>query len=165
MADILILVAAIVLIVLGLAGCILPVIPGPPVSFIGLFILKYTHFVEPLRMNEFETNLWYFAAAAVFVTIMDYVVPVWGTKKFGGSKYGTWGAGIGLIAGLFFPPIGLIVGPFLGALVGELISGRDEKSSLKAAFGSFLGFLTGVLLKLIVSGVITFYFVKEIIVG
>ena len=163
MPDILILVAAIILIILGLAGCILPVIPGPPVSFVGLFILKYTHFVEVLEMDEFETRLWYLAAAAIIVTVLDYIVPIWGTKKFGGSRYGSWGAGIGLILGLIFGgPIGIIVGPFLGAFVGEKIAGSDDNSSLRAAFGSFLGFLTGVLLKFIVSGTITFYFIKEI---
>ncbi|MCF8391225.1 MAG: DUF456 domain-containing protein [Bacteroidales bacterium] len=162
MPDILILIFAILLIILGLAGCILPIIPGPPVSFVGLFLLKYTRFVEAGNMDAFETNLWYFAGAAVLVTVLDYIVPVWGTKKFGGSKAGTWGAGIGLVIGLFFAPIGLIVGPFLGAFIGEMINGRDEQSSLKAAFGSFIGFLTGVILKFIVSGYITVIFIKEI---
>ena len=164
MPDLIILVFAITLILLGLAGCILPIIPGPPVSFIGLFLLKYTDFVEVGRLENFVDNLWYYAAAAIFVTIMDYIVPIWGTKTFGGSKSGTWGAGIGLVVGLFFVPIGLIVGPFLGAFIGEKIAGKDEKSSLRAAFGSFLGFLTGVILKFIVSGYITVVFVKEIFV-
>ena len=165
MTEILILVFAGILIILGLLGCILPIIPGPPVSFVGLLLLKYTRFVEVGKMEDFETNLWYFAGAAVLVTVLDYIVPIWGTKKFGGSKAGTWGAGIGLVIGLFFAPIGLIVGPFLGAYVGEMITGRDEKSSLRSAFGSFIGFLTGVILKFIVSGYITVVFIKEIIVG
>lgn len=164
MPDLIILVFAITLILLGLAGCILPIIPGPPVSFAGLLLLKYTDFVEVGRLENFVDNLWYYAAAAIFVTIMDYIVPIWGTKTFGGSKSGTWGAGIGLVAGLFFAPIGLIIGPFLGAFIGEKIAGKDEKSSLRAAFGSFLGFLTGVILKFIVSGYITVVFVKEIFV-
>jgi len=165
MTEILILVFACILIILGLLGCILPIIPGPPVSFVGLFLLKYTRFVEVENMANFETNLWYFAAAAVLVTVLDYIVPIWGTKKFGGSKAGSWGAGIGLVIGLFFVPIGLIVGPFLGAYVGEMITGRDEKSSLRSAFGSFIGFLTGVLLKFIVAGYITVIFIKEIVMG
>ncbi len=165
MPDLLILVIAVILILLGLVGCILPIIPGPPVSFVGLFLLKYTHFVEVGRYENFVDNLYYYAAAAIFVTIMDYIVPIWGTKTFGGSKAGTWGAGLGLVAGLFFPPIGLIIGPFLGALIGEMITGKDEKSSLRAAFGAFLGFLTGVILKFIVSGYISFVFIKEIFVG
>ncbi len=165
MPDLLILIAAIVLIILGLAGCVLPVIPGPPVSFVGIFLLKYTHYVEPLEMDAFETRMWYLAGAAIIVTVLDYIVPVWGTKKFGGSKYGSWGAAIGLVLGLIFGgPVGIIVGPFLGAFIGEKIAGHDDTSSLRAAFGSFLGFLTGVLLKFIVSGTITFYFIKELFV-
>ncbi|MCK4919468.1 MAG: DUF456 domain-containing protein [Bacteroidales bacterium] len=165
MPEILILIFAIILIILGLAGCILPIIPGPPVSFAGLLLLKYTNFVEAGKLDDFDTNLWYLAGAAVLVTVLDYIVPIWGTKKFGGSRTGTWGAGLGLVAGLFFAPFGLIIGPFLGAFIGEIIAGKDEKSSLRAAFGSFIGFLTGVILKFIVSGYITIVFIKEIIVS
>lgn len=165
MPEILILIFAIILIILGLAGCILPIIPGPPVSFAGLLLLKYTGFVESWKLEDFDTKLWYFAAAAILVTVLDYIVPIWGTKKFGGSRAGTWGAGLGLVAGLFFAPFGLIIGPFLGAFIGEIIAGKDEKSSLRAAFGSFIGFLTGVILKFIVSGYITLVFIKEIIVS
>ncbi len=165
MPEILILIFAIILIILGLAGCILPIIPGPPVSFAGLLLLKYTNFVEAGKLDDFDTNLWYLAGAAVLVTVLDYIVPIWGTKKFGGSRTGTWGAGLGFVAGLFFAPFGLIIGPFLGAFIGEIIAGKDEKSSLRAAFGSFIGFLTGVILKFIVSGYITIVFIKEIIVS
>jgi uncharacterized protein YqgC (DUF456 family) len=151
MADILFLVLGIVLLVVGLAGCVLPVIPGPPVSFVGMLVLKFTDFLEPARTENYNELLWIFAFLAVLVTVLDYIVPVWGTKKFGGSKYGTWGAAIGLVIGLFFAPFGLIFGPFIGAVVGELLGGKDDKASLKAGFGSFLGILTGVVLKLIVS--------------
>lgn len=163
--DIFLLIVASMLIVLGLAGCILPVIPGPPVSFAGFLLLKFTHFVEPLRSGQFDNILWITAFAAIVVTILDYIVPVWGTRKFGGSRAGTIGAAVGLVIGLFFAPLGLILGPFLGAVAGELLAGKDEKSSLRAGFGSLLGFLTGVVMKLIVSGVITFYFIKEIFIG
>ena len=162
--DIILLILGIILIVLGLAGCILPVIPGPPLSFIGLFILRFTGFVEEPRTEQFDNILWITAFAAVIVTILDYIVPVWGTKKFGGSRYGTIGAMLGLIAGLFFAPLGIIIGPFIGAVGGEMLAGKDNKSSLRAGFGSLIGFLTGVVMKIVVSGVITFYFVKEIIV-
>jgi len=162
--DILLLILGIALILIGLAGCILPVIPGPPVSFIGLLMLKFTDFVEPGRVDSFNNLLWISATAAILVTILDYIVPVWGTKKFGGTRAGTIGAAIGLIIGLFFAPLGLILGPFLGAVIGELVAGMDEKSSLRAGFGSLIGFLTGVVMKLIVSGVITYYFVKEVLI-
>ena len=164
-ADIALLILGIFLILVGLAGCILPVIPGPPVSFIGLLILRFTDFVEISRVDRFENILWMTAFAAIIVTILDYIVPVWGTKKFGGSRFGTIGAALGLIVGLFFAPLGLIAGPFIGAVVGELISGKDDRSSLRAGFGSLIGFLSGVVMKFIVSGVITYFFIQEVFAG
>ncbi len=163
MADILLVILASLFILLGLAGCILPVIPGPPLSFVGLLILRFTAYVPEMRAEAFDERLWYLGGAALVVTVLDYLVPVWGTKHFGGSKSGTWGAAIGLIIGLFFAPIGLIAGPFLGAVVGELVAGRDEKSALRSGIGSLIGFLTGVVLKLVVSGLITWYYFKELL--
>ncbi|HYW95022.1 MAG TPA: DUF456 domain-containing protein [Bacteroidales bacterium] len=164
MPDILIVIAGSLLLVIGLLGCILPVIPGPPLSFAGLLLLRFTHFVEPARVETFDHLLWIMGGAAIVVTVLDYVVPVWGTRRFGGSKAGTWGAAAGVVVGLFFAPAGLIIGPFAGAFIAELISGKNQHESLRAGFGSFLGVLSGVVLKLIVSVIITWYFVKEIIV-
>jgi len=96
-----------ILMVVGILGCILPIIPGPPISFIGLLIMHFTKFGE----FTFEFLI-LMAALAIGITILDYVVPIMGTKKMGGTKYGVWGAGIGLILGLFFMPIGIILGPF-----------------------------------------------------
>lgn len=163
MADIALLILGIFLIVLGLAGCILPIIPGPPVSFLGLLSLKFTSYIDPYGAEQFTNILWMTAFAALLVTVLDYIVPVWGTKKFGGSRSGTIGATIGLVVGLFFAPLGLILGPFLGAVAGEMFAGKDEKSSLRAGFGSLIGFLTGVVMKFMVSGVITFFFIKEVV--
>jgi uncharacterized protein YqgC (DUF456 family) len=94
---------------------------------------------------------------------MDYIVPVWGTKRFGGSKYGTRGATVGLVIGLFLGPMGIIIGPLIGAFVGEMIFKDDIRYAARAGFGSLLGFLTGIGLKLAASFIITFYFVKELI--
>jgi uncharacterized protein YqgC (DUF456 family) len=104
-------------------------------------------------------------AIAVIVTIMDYIVPVWGTKKFGGSKWGMWGAAIGLVLGLiFFPPLGIIIGPFAGAVIGESLTGKDAANSFKAGLGSLLGLMIGIGLKLAASIAMTYYFVKELVV-
>jgi uncharacterized protein YqgC (DUF456 family) len=146
---------AIVLIIIGIIGCLVPVLPGPPLSYGGLILLHFTRFAE--FSNSLLVIL---AVVAGIVTILDYFVPIWGTKKFGGSKYGTRGATVGLILGLFFGPFGIILGPFLGAVIGEMIFKDDFKYALKAGFGSLLGFLTGVGLKLAASFVITFYFIK-----
>lgn len=159
MFDILLLTFGIILLVIGLIGCVLPVIPGPPISFVALLLLHFT------RWAQFQgTFLWTCAAIAVAVSILDYWIPIWGTKKFGGSSRGVWGAALGLLAGLFFGPLGVIVGPFIGALTGELSLHSDSNRALKAAFGSFIGILSGVVLKLIVSGLFTWYFIKELIV-
>ena len=162
MADIVLLILGILLIIISIIGSLLPVIPGPPLGFAGMFLLRFTSFVETNRANSYDNLLWTFAFITIVVTILDYIVPVWGTKKFGGTKAGMWGAGLGVFAGLFFAPVGLIIMPFIGALIGELIAGRDERTSIKAGFGSFIGFLTGVLMKLIVCFIMTFYFFKEV---
>ena len=155
--DFFILGIGILLIIVGLIGCIIPIIPGPPLSFLGLIMLQLT------RFGNFGTLfLVLMGTIAIIVTILDYIVPVWGTKKFGGSKAGVWGSTIGLIIGLFFfPPIGIIIGPLLGAIIAELIKGADLHKSVKSGLGSFLGFLLGTGLKIISSGVMTYYFFTE----
>ncbi|HBH83676.1 MAG: hypothetical protein A2X05_06230 [Bacteroidetes bacterium GWE2_41_25] len=156
MSDYILLITGIFLMAMGVIGCLVPVLPGPPFSFLGIILLHLT------RFGQFtELALITLGAIALTVTILDFFVPVWGTKKFGGSKYGTRGAAIGLIIGLFLGPLGLITGPLIGAFVGELIFRDDINYALRAGFGSLLGFLTGVGLKLAASFVMTFYFVKE----
>lgn len=158
MSDYILLTLAIVLMLIGIIGCLVPVLPGPPLSYLGLILLHISRFAQFSK-----SILIALAVVTVIVTIVDYVVPIWGTRKFGGSKYGTRGATVGLIIGLFLGPAGIIIGPFIGAIVGELIFKDDMKYAIKAGFGSLLGFLTGVGLKLAASLVMTFYFVKELI--
>lgn len=159
MTDYLLLAGGIIVMILGIIGCLVPVLPGPPLNFIGLIMLHFS------RFGQFtNSTLIIFGAIAVFVTILDYMVPVWGTKKFGGSKYGTRGAAIGLIIGLFLGPVGIILGPLIGAFVGEMIFKDDTAYALKAGFGSLVGFLAGVGLKLAASLIMTFYFVRELII-
>jgi uncharacterized protein YqgC (DUF456 family) len=156
MPDYLLLISGIFLMMLGIIGCLVPVLPGPPFSFVGLILLHLS------RFGHFNsTTLIVLGIIAVVVTILDYIVPIWGTKKFGGSKYGTRGATVGLVIGLFLGPAGIILGPLVGAFVGEMIFKDDITYAAKAGFGSLLGFLTGIGLKLAASFIMTFYFVKE----
>ncbi|WP_297093773.1 DUF456 domain-containing protein [uncultured Draconibacterium sp.] len=158
--DILLIVLGAIFIISGVLGCVLPIIPGPPLSYIGLLLL---HFTERYQFSSKFLIIW--AIITVVVYALDYLIPAWGTKKFGGSKRGVWGSIIGLVIGMFFfPPFGIIIGPFVGAVVGELTAGKDSGAALKSGFGSFMGFLAGTLLKLIASGMMTWYFVKEMIV-
>lgn len=148
-----------ILIVIGLIGCIVPIIPGPPISYVGVIL-------QQLKSNPpfSERFLIIMALITIAVTVLDYVVPVWGTKRLGGSKAGMWGSTIGVFVGLFcFPPLGIIIGPFVGAVIGELIVGKEVNVALKSGLGSFLGFLTGTLMKLAVSIVLAFYFFANIL--
>src|SRR5512137_1571137 len=141
--DYILLIVGIILMIVGIIGCLAPVLPGPPLSYLGLILLHLS------RFGQFSTTtLIVLGLVTIAVTILDYIVPIWGTRKFGGSKYGARGATVGLIIGLFLGPVGIIIGPFIGAVVGELIFKDDMKYALRAGFGSLLGFLTGIGLKL-----------------
>ena len=158
--DILLVILGFCFIVGGFIGCILPAIPGPPLSYIALLLLQATRFAD------FSGKFLLIAAiVTVIVTFVDYIVPVWGTKKLGGSRAGAIGSVLGLLVGLFFSPVGIIVGPFIGAVVGELISGRNTKTALRSGFGSFVGFLFGTVMKVTVCMVFTFYYIKELAVS
>ncbi|MGI5975878.1 MAG: DUF456 domain-containing protein [Paludibacter sp.] len=149
---------AFILIVLGILGSILPVLPGVPVSYVGILLL---HFTEKVQFTTQFLIFW--LVMVILVQVLDYLVPIWGTKKFGGSKRGIWGCAIGMVVGLFFGPWGIILGPFLGAIVGELSSGKQTQSAIKAGFGSFIGFLLGVISKLIVGGFLLYYAIVNVL--
>lgn len=153
--DVLWLVLGVILMLVGLAGCILPFLPGPPLCYLALLIQQLQS--APPYSTDFL--LWW-AGITLVVTGLDYVIPIYGTKRFGGTKYGMWGCVIGLIAGLWLGPFGLILGPFAGAFIGELIGNAESDHALRAAIGSFIGFLLGTLLKLIACFVMGWYFVE-----
>ena len=142
------LILGLLLMVVGIIGSLLPALPGPPISWVGILLLYFC--------PGMETNYWLLGITlviAVVIGILDYVIPAKGTKYFGGSKYGIWGTNIGLVVGIFAPiPFGFLIGPFVGALVGELIYNSQEKGrAFKAATGSFIGFLAGTFMKVLVS--------------
>ncbi len=157
--DIALAVLGTALVLIGFIGSILPVIPGPPISWVGLLLLKWTDYITD-HGEAYGNALWILLFFVILVTILDYVVPIMGTKKYGGSKRGVWGATIGVVVGLFFGPPGIIIGPFLGAYIGEITTGKKERDALRAAWGSFVGFLLGVGMKLMVCGTILFFFIR-----
>lgn len=159
--DLVLIGLGIILMIIGIIGCVLPFLPGPPLNYIGLLLL---HFTEKYQFSTEFLVFWAIITAIVYG--FDLVIPVWGTKKFGGSKYGIWGSVVGLLAGFFFfPPLGIIIGPFAGAVIGELFAGKDSGAALKSGFGSFVGFIAGTVLKIAASGVMTWYFVKQLIIS
>lgn len=156
--DIFLIIVAGLFVLTGFIGCILPVIPGVPLSYIGILLL---HFTSKIQFSTEFLVIW--AIVVIVVQILDYYVPVWGTKRFGGSKWGSIGSAIGVVIGLFFGPWGIIIGPFVGAVIGELLSGRATREAIKAGFGAFIGFLVGTAAKLIVSGFFIYYYVEALI--
>lgn len=147
--DIALLILGFFLVLIGILGSFLPVLPGPPLSWVGLLLLYLTAAI-PLDWWLLGITL----LVALIVIALDYVIPVMGAKKFGGSRAGMIGTTIGLLVALVFPVLGffgIIIWPFVGALVGELLNKADNKTALKAAIGSFLGFLTGTFLKFMVA--------------
>jgi uncharacterized protein len=146
--DTTLLIIAFILMIIGIMGSFLPVLPGPPISWVGLLLLYLTKAV-PMSYTVLGITL----VIAVVVGILDYIIPAKGTKHFGGSKYGIWGTNIGLVVGILAPiPFGFIIGPFVGAFVGELLhDSKDSQKAFKAATGSFIGFLASTFMKFVVS--------------
>ena len=162
--NVVLIIVAILLVLIGLVGAVIPGIAGPPFSFLGLLALS---FVDGITYSTVFLVVMGIIAAVVFA--LDYVVPSWGTKRFGGSKAGVRGSTVGLILGLLVTmvfPIGFIavlVGPFVGAYIGETSAGTDGDKALKAAFGSFFGFLLGTGLKVIYACVCIYFIIKDLI--
>ena len=175
--EIILAVAAFLLLLVGLVGSVVPAIPGPPLAYIGLLLLQWSGY------GGFSPAfLWLWAGITIAVTVMDNVLPAWMTKRFGGSRMAVIGSVLGIIVGMFFVPIGLLLGPFLGALAGELINSRvqvkrnktDDAGStaagdnsgggkaLKAALGAFLAFIVGTGAKLIIGSIMIYYAVKAV---
>jgi len=145
--DILLLVIGLILIIVGIVGCVVPGLPGPISGWLGLLVAMLSK-VIPMDWQFLSITL----LVAIVISVLDYFIPAIGTKKFGGSKYGTYGSIIGLLVGIFAPiPGGILIGPFVGAFIGEYIKNSDAPQATKAAFGSFIGFLVSTGMQLIVS--------------
>lgn len=156
--ETILIIVGIILILAGFIGSLLPVVPGLPFSYLGLLALQLTS--TPPFTTGFMI-LWLFIVAAVMV--LDNVIPVYGTKKSGGSKFGIAGSTIGMVAGIFiFPPISMIVFPLVGAFLGEMAAGNTRDKAMKSAWGSFMGFMAATGLKVITAGVMGFYFFSNL---
>ncbi|MCJ7801184.1 MAG: DUF456 domain-containing protein [Candidatus Marinimicrobia bacterium] len=158
--DILLITISALLILIGILGSVVPILPGPPIAYCGLLLVQFTS-KHPFSV-EF---LIIFGLLAIFSAIIDNILPIYTTKKFNGSKKGIWGSAIGLIIGLFFfPPFGILIGSMLGAFIGEILDGKSPNNSIKPAFGSFIGFLSSIFLRFALSVVMAYYFVVKVFV-
>lgn len=155
--DVVLIILGIIFLLLGVIGCIAPIIPGPPIAYLSLLALLFHSSIDTIPETKFLILSGFLVIA---VTVLDYFLPIWGTKKFGGTNAGKRGSIIGLILAFVFPvfgPLTILVGPFAGAVIGELISGQNNKTAFRSGIGSFLGFVGGVILKL---GVVVFVGIK-----
>ncbi|MBL1213916.1 MAG: DUF456 domain-containing protein [Ignavibacteriae bacterium] len=140
----------------GLIGCIIPSIPGPPLNFIALLLLNWVD--SSIFSNEFML-IFFFSVATV--TFGDYMLPLSG-KAFGVSRYGIWGSMLGMLAGIiFFPPFGMLIGIAVGAVVGELYAGKENSEALKAGLFTFLVSILMIVVKLVLSVIMSYHFFKE----
>lgn len=146
------------LLAIGVIGCFLPIVPGPPIAYCALFAALATgdHSAPTVLCLLLAGGL------TVAVTVLDYIVPTWGAAKFHCSKFGMIGCFVGTVVGLFFLPLGVVAGPFLGAFVGEIAAGKVFSCSLRGAFGAFLGFLAGICMKLVCCGILAYLFLSAL---
>ena len=169
--DYVLIISAIVVIIIGLIGDIIPGIPGTPVSYLAILLVNWTD-----KISYSAQFLAILGLICVVITVLDYIVPVWGTKKFGGTKAGVRGSTIGLVVGILVLPmigivlgpfglLGILGGPFVGAYIGEKMGGTPDDRAWRSAFGSFVGFITGTLMKIAYTLVVGYYVVKAIIVA
>lgn len=145
---------------IGLLGVIIPVLPGTILSYIGLLCVFFTTSSSITMLQLVVCGVF-----SVLAILLDYLLPGYFSKMFGGTKYGITGATIGAIVGIFFGFIGIILGPFVGALLGEMMGGKkDISQAMKVGMGSMLAFFAGTGVKLIIGAYIFYYIVKEFIV-
>ncbi len=151
---------ALILFVLGIIGTLLPVMPGPILIWLGMLVYGLLTGFENLPLGFFILQ----ALAALLVMAVDYVATAVGTKKFGGSKVSMWGAVIGLFAGIIvLGPLGIVFGPFLGALVGEMLSGLPPDKAIRSSIGALVGLLGGLFIKLAIEAVMIYWFFRVLL--
>ncbi|EJW98146.1 membrane protein containing DUF456 [gut metagenome] len=158
MLDIFLIVVGALCLLAGMAGCILPILPGPPISYVGLLLL---HVTDKVQFTTTQLLAW--LLAVVVMQVLDYFIPMLGSKYFGGSKWGNWGCVIGTLTGLLFLPWGIVFGPFLGAVVGELLGNKEFSQAFRSGIGSLAGFLVGTMLKFMICGYFFYQFIVSLV--
>jgi hypothetical protein len=159
MTDTVLILVGLLCLLAGFAGCLLPALPGPPLAYAGLLALQLTE-----RAQFSNSRLLFGLLLVVIALLADAVIPAVGAKRWGGTRWGIWGCVVGSLIGLFFiPPIGFLCGSFLGAVVGEMLGGKDSGGAFLAGIGALMGFLLGTVLKLAVCGVFAYWFVATVI--
>src|SRR5690554_6243994 len=160
--EALVITLGIILLIIGFVSSVLPPLPGPPVAFLALLLIHFA----PNEISFQTSTLIIIGLLSVSVSILDNFVAIWGTHKFGGTKAGVRGSFIGLLLGVVLTPItggvSIILGPVAGAIAGEIIAGQNIEIAIRSGFGSFVGFILGLGMKLILISYITFIFFKEI---
>ena len=154
MADVGLMVLGSILLLVGFIGFVVPVLPGVACAYAALWTLYPTAYALPTE------RLLVGGLVAAVVIILDYFVPALGAKKFNCSKWGIFGCMVGTIVGIFFAPLGIILGPFLGAVAGEIVAGKNASAALRGGFGALLGFIAGVLLKFVACALFTWWFIQ-----
>ena len=152
---------AVLLAIAGIIGSVVPGIPGPPLSWIGMLLVYFADKAGDPTDPMSATVLLVWLAVTVIVTVLDYVIPIEATRVAGGHKAASTGAVLGLVAGLLVPPLGIIAGSLLGAFLGELlVTDKGVWAAFKAGAGAFLGFILGTGLKLVTSGIMAWLIIK-----
>jgi hypothetical protein len=159
MLETLVMIIGGLLIILGIAGSVLPILPGPSLGLLGLLLLALVkHFSPPLT----PTLIAIMAVLTFIATGLDYVTPIIGAKRYGATKWGIWGSVLGMVIGIFFSPFGMLLGAFIGAVAVEWLVQKERGKALKAGWGVFLGSLAGTALKLGVSGMMAYYYIRAL---
>lgn len=137
---------AVFIILIGILGTVLPALPGIPLIWLSMLVFALIEGFERVNAAFLGVTL----VVAVAAEAADHLVRVWGARRYGAGRAGAWGTFLGAVAGLFFLPLGLIIGPFLGALVGELLAGRSFDEAFRAGWGGLVGTLGSVVTKFVI---------------
>jgi len=155
--DNLIIVVAGIFLIAGLIGCVVSKLPGTPLCYLGIMILNFS------SISEHSVHFFVrWGLVIIAIQGLDYLIPHWGKRKFGGSKKGVWGSLLGMLAGIYFGVWGIVIGAITGALVGELLAGKESNLAIHKAASSFAFFILGTISQIIVAGILIFHYIDDL---